>query len=94
MLDMLLLLLHSEDSTVNDPRLILSSFPRERLPALRFGAAISALFGWLEPILVILAIGGTVTVGQRLLYAWREMARLDALDRPEAHGTAARSNEE
>ena len=58
------------------------------------GLALGALFGWLEPILVILAIGGTVTVGQRFLYAWREMARLDALDRPEAHGTAARSNEE
>lgn len=44
------------------------------------GLAIGALVGWLEPILVLLAIGGTVTVGQRFLYAWREMGRLDRLD--------------
>lgn len=44
------------------------------------GLALGALLGWLEPILVVLAVGGAVTVGQRFLYAWREMARLDALD--------------
>ncbi len=44
------------------------------------GLALGALLGWLEPVLVVLAVGGTVTVGQRFLYAWREMGRLDALD--------------
>ena len=36
-----------------------------------------AIFGWLGPILWILAIGSVVTVGQRFLYAYREMTRLD-----------------
>lgn len=39
--------------------------------------AIGALTGWLEPILVVLAVGSTMTVGQRFLYAHREMGRLD-----------------
>ncbi|MEM9176201.1 MAG: CDP-alcohol phosphatidyltransferase family protein [Myxococcota bacterium] len=41
------------------------------------GLAIGSLTGWLEPILVVLAVGSCVTVGQRFLYAYREMGRLD-----------------
>lgn len=39
--------------------------------------AAGALLGVLEPVLVVLAIGSSVTVGQRFLYAYREMGRLD-----------------
>ena len=39
--------------------------------------ALGALLGVLWPVLWILAIGTVVTVGQRFLYAHREMARLD-----------------
>ena len=39
--------------------------------------AIGALSGWLEPVLGLLALGTSVTVGQRFLYAYREMSRLD-----------------
>ena len=39
--------------------------------------AIGALSGWLEPVLGLLALGTGVTVGQRFLYAYREMSRLD-----------------
>ena len=42
--------------------------------------AIGTLVGWLWPVLVLLAIGSTVTVGQRFLYAHREMGRLDRID--------------
>ena len=36
--------------------------------------------GLLEPVLVVLVFGSCVTVGQRFLYAYREMARLDRED--------------
>jgi len=39
--------------------------------------AVGALFGFVIPVLWVLAIGTVVTVGQRFLYAYREMARLD-----------------
>jgi phosphatidylglycerophosphate synthase len=39
--------------------------------------AIGTLSGWLWPVLVLLAVGSSVTVGQRFLYAYREMARMD-----------------
>lgn len=45
-----------------------------------------ALLGILQPILWLLAIGTVVTVGQRFLYAHREMGRLD---RQEAEQGAA-----
>ena len=45
--------------------------------------ATGAILGLIEPILILLAIGSTVTVGQRFLYAYREMGRLDRLDREE-----------
>ncbi|MBJ20065.1 MAG: CDP-alcohol phosphatidyltransferase family protein [bacterium] len=47
--------------------------------------AIGALSGWLWPVLGVLAVGSSVTVGQRFLYAYREMGRLDR----EAAGAAA-----
>lgn len=37
-----------------------------------------AILGWIEPVLWLLAVGTLVTVGQRFLYAYREMARLDS----------------
>jgi len=40
--------------------------------------AAGAILGWIWPVLWALAIGTVVTVGQRFLYAYREMARLDA----------------
>ncbi|MEZ4292348.1 MAG: hypothetical protein R3E53_18120 [Myxococcota bacterium] len=43
--------------------------------------AIGAITGLVGPVLWLLAIGTVVTVGQRFLYARREMARLDAADR-------------
>jgi phosphatidylglycerophosphate synthase len=49
----------------------------ERIGLLAFGA----LSGWLQPVLWGLAIGSGVTVAQRFLYAWREMGRLDRLER-------------
>jgi phosphatidylglycerophosphate synthase len=39
-----------------------------------------AILGILQPILWLLAIGTVVTVAQRFLYAYREMARLDAAE--------------
>jgi CDP-diacylglycerol--glycerol-3-phosphate 3-phosphatidyltransferase len=39
--------------------------------------AIGALFDWISPVLWVLAVGTVVTAGQRFLYAYREMARLD-----------------
>ncbi|HEB88165.1 MAG TPA: CDP-alcohol phosphatidyltransferase family protein [Deltaproteobacteria bacterium] len=39
--------------------------------------AAGTILGVLQPILYVLAIGTTVTVGQRFLYARREMVRLD-----------------
>lgn len=39
--------------------------------------ALGALSGWLSPVLWILAAGTSVTAGQRFLYAYREMGRLD-----------------
>jgi phosphatidylglycerophosphate synthase len=46
--------------------------------------ALGALTGWIDAILIGLAVGAPVTVGQRFLYARREMARLDRLDREPA----------
>ncbi|MCA9501436.1 MAG: CDP-alcohol phosphatidyltransferase family protein [Myxococcales bacterium] len=43
--------------------------------------AIGAITGLLGPVLWLLAVGTVVTVGQRFLYARREMARLDIADR-------------
>ena len=43
--------------------------------------ALGSIFGFLWPVLWILAIGTVVTVGQRFLYAHREMARLDEEER-------------
>ena len=40
--------------------------------------AVGAILGLVWPVLWVLAIGTVVTVGQRFLYASREMARLDA----------------
>jgi phosphatidylglycerophosphate synthase len=40
--------------------------------------AAGALVGMIWPVLWVLAIGTVVTLGQRFLYAYREMARLDA----------------
>ena len=45
---------------------------------------IGSVTGWLSPVLVVLAIGSTVTVGQRFLYAYREMHRLDREERAAA----------
>jgi phosphatidylglycerophosphate synthase len=39
--------------------------------------AAAAIFGLVWPVLWVLAVGTVVTVGQRFLYAYREMARLD-----------------
>jgi phosphatidylglycerophosphate synthase len=39
--------------------------------------AAGAILGVLWPVLWLLAVGTVVTVGQRFLYAYREMARLD-----------------
>ena len=39
--------------------------------------AIGGLTGWIWPVLGLLAFGSGVTVGQRFLYAYREMGRLD-----------------
>lgn len=39
--------------------------------------AIGTITGWLWPVLWLLALGSSVTVGQRFLYAYREMGRLD-----------------
>lgn len=44
------------------------------------GLAIGAITGLMKPILVVLAVGSCVTVAQRFLYAYREMARLDRQD--------------
>jgi len=59
----------------------------ERLPGglLERGERIGLLIvggvtGFVEPVLVVLAVGSSVTVGQRFLYAYREMARLDRAD--------------
>lgn len=38
---------------------------------------IGSVFGWMEPVLALLAVGTTYTVGQRLWVAQREMALLD-----------------
>lgn len=45
---------------------------------------IGSLTGWLSPVLVVLALGSSVTVGQRFLYAYREMHRLDREERAAA----------
>ena len=42
---------------------------------------LGSITGWLWPALVFLAIGSTVTAGQRFLYARREMDRLDRAER-------------
>jgi phosphatidylglycerophosphate synthase len=39
--------------------------------------ALGALSGWIWPALIFLAFGSSVTVGQRFLYAYQEMGRLD-----------------
>jgi phosphatidylglycerophosphate synthase len=43
--------------------------------------AVGTITGWLWPVLWMLALGTGVTVGQRFLYAYREMARLDQIER-------------
>ncbi len=43
--------------------------------------AAGAILGWITPVLWVLAIGTVVTVGQRFLYAYREMARLDSMQK-------------
>ena len=43
--------------------------------------ALGAILGFIEPVLWFLAFGTVVTVGQRFLYAYREMERLDAEER-------------
>ncbi len=45
--------------------------------------AVGSILGILWPILWILAIGTVVTVAQRILYAYREMGRLDREQRSE-----------
>lgn len=44
------------------------------------GLAAGSLLGILMPVLWVLAAGTVVTAGQRLLYAHREMSRLDRLE--------------
>ena len=51
--------------------------------------AIGSLTGWLWPVLGLLAIGTSVTVGQRFLYAYREMGRLDREATASGVGTQA-----
>ena len=43
--------------------------------------AVGAILGFIWPVLWVLAVGTVVTVGQRFLYAYREMARLDGEER-------------
>jgi phosphatidylglycerophosphate synthase len=43
--------------------------------------AAGAILGFIWPVLWVLAAGTLVTVGQRFLYAYREMARLDGEER-------------
>jgi phosphatidylglycerophosphate synthase len=43
--------------------------------------AVGAILGVLSPVLWLLAVGTVVTVGQRFLYAYREMTRLDREER-------------
>lgn len=50
--------------------------------------AAGAIFGGLRPVLWILALGTVVTVGQRFLYAHREMGRLDREERETANREA------
>ena len=50
--------------------------------------ALGALVGVLWPILWLLAVGTLVTVGQRFLYAYREMAQLDRAEREAEDGEA------
>jgi len=45
--------------------------------------AAGAILGWVWPVLWVLAVGTVVTVAQRFLYAYREMARLDCEERAE-----------
>ena len=47
---------------------------------------VGSLTGWLWPALLLLAIGSTVTAGQRFLYARREMDLLDRAERAAALG--------
>jgi CDP-diacylglycerol--glycerol-3-phosphate 3-phosphatidyltransferase len=51
--------------------------------------AAGALFGWMVPVLWILAIGTTVTAGQRIAAAYRAMERLDAETRREVDEVGA-----
>ncbi|MBW1885947.1 MAG: CDP-alcohol phosphatidyltransferase family protein [Deltaproteobacteria bacterium] len=49
----------------------------------RMGLLIAgAVFGWMEPVLGLLAVGTTYTLGQRLWVAQREMALLDGSSGP------------
>lgn len=50
--------------------------------------AAGAILGLLWPVLWLLAVGTLVTVGQRFLYAYREMGRLDR-EASEVHGEEA-----
>jgi phosphatidylglycerophosphate synthase len=57
--------------------------------------AIGTVAGLLWPVLVVLLVGSTVTVGQRFLYARREMGRLDRLESEAADGgPSAKSSEQ
>ena len=49
--------------------------------------ALGAIFGLLWPVLWVLAIGTVMTVGQRFLYAYREMNRLDEVERSSGPGS-------
>ena len=51
--------------------------------------AIGSVTGFLEPILMVLALGSCVTVGQRFLYAYQEMGRLDREEAERAPRTEA-----
>lgn len=44
--------------------------------------ALGALSGWLVAALWIIALGSAITAGQRIAAAYREMERLDLLERP------------
>lgn len=55
--------------------------------------AIGTLTGWLWPVLLLLAVGSSVTVGQRFLYAHRDMARLDREAAGLADGAPVRNSD-
>jgi len=60
----------------------------ERIGLLALGALLDVLW----PVLWILAIGTVVTVGQRFLYAHREMAKLDRVERADGQRPTGSAN--